>query len=585
MRKLRCTVCNYVYDEKKEGKAFSGLPPGWTCPVCNASKDAFVLLSDTAKDKPSEGRTVSDVLVEQMAEWGVRYVFGIPGTSSLGLVDAIRRNSGLKYYQVRHEQTAAFMASAYGKLTGHVAACLTVAGPGATNLATGLYDAALDRSPVLALTGLVKRHLIGPGSFQEIDQHSFFEPICVFNKTLMTEDQTTMLTTLAIKHALIDRGVSHLSVPNDVQKLPCDADVLPMHGRIPNRSISASNHLIEQAASIIDKAARPVVIAGFGASGQGDKLLRLARKISSPVVTTFRGKGVLDEDDALYVGSHGTIGSTAAARLVRDSDLLVVVGSSFSEMTQIPAKPTIQIDIDPMMIAKNSPVEVGLWGNSSEVLPRLAEAVKERRRPAYLEEIAKLREEWAAMLDREADPSRTPIRPQYIMKVLNDRLAGDAVISLDVGENGWWFGRNFRMKGKQKMVMSGYLASMGAGLPGALMAQIVYPDRQVVCITGDGGFSMVMGDFLTAVKYELPITVFLLNNKQLGMIAQEQKVESYPNWQTDLQNCDYAEYARNCGGVGVTVADPGLLDSAVQEALSSEQPVIVDIDTDPRRFV
>lgn len=585
MRKLRCTVCNYVYDEKKEGKAFSGLPPGWTCPVCNASKDAFVLLSDTAKDKPSEGRTVSDVLVEQMAEWGVRYVFGIPGTSSLGLVDAIRRNSGLKYYQVRHEQTAAFMASAYGKLTGHVAACLTVAGPGATNLATGLYDAALDRSPVLALTGLVKRHLIGPGSFQEIDQHSFFEPICVFNKTLMTEDQTTMLTTLAIKHALIDRGVSHLSVPNDVQKLPCDADVLPMHGRIPNRSISASNHLIEQAASIIDKAARPVVIAGFGASGQGDKLLRLARKISSPVVTTFRGKGVLDEDDALYVGSHGTIGSTAAARLVRDSDLLVVVGSSFSEMTQIPAKPTVQIDIDPMMIAKNSPVEVGLWGNSSEVLPRLAEAVKAMRRPAYLEEIAKLREEWAAMLDREADPSRTPIRPQYIMKVLNDRLAGDAVISLDVGENGWWFGRNFRMKGKQKMVMSGYLASMGAGLPGALMAQIVYPDRQVVCITGDGGFSMVMGDFLTAVKYELPITVFLLNNKQLGMIAQEQKVESYPNWQTDLQNCDYAEYARNCGGVGVTVADPGLLDSAVQEALSSEQPVIVDIDTDPRRFV
>jgi len=585
MIRLRCTVCNYIYDEEKEAMLFSELVDDWACPVCNAAKSAFVSLSEIRKEEPRKPRTVSDVLIEQMAEWGIKFVFGIPGTSSLGLVDAIRKNEKLKYIQVRHEQTAAFMASAYGKLTGHIAACLTIAGPGATNLATGLYDAKLDHSPVLALTGLVKRRLIGPGSFQEIDQHSFFEPICVFNQTLMSEDQTTMLTTLAIKHALVDRGVSHISIPNDLQKLPCEAIILPMEGRIPNINIMQCELLISQAASVIDEAKRPVIISGFGALGQGEKLLRLAQKISSPIVTTFRGKGVIDEDNELYVGSHGTIGSTAAARLVRESDLLIVIGSSFSDMTQIPEKRMVQIDMNPMMIAKNHPVEIGLWGNSSEILPQMVKSVREKKNEDYRTEIAKLKEEWMDLLGREADPSRIPVRPQYIIKVLNEKIDSNAIISLDVGENGWWFGRNFLMKHTQKMVMSGYLASMGTGLPGALAAQLAYPEKQVVCITGDGGFSMVMEDFLTAVKYQLPVKVFLFNNKQLGMIMQEQKVEDYPNWQTDLHNCDFAQYAQNCGGIGLIVRDPKELESATEKALSLNKPVIVDIRTDPRRFV
>jgi len=585
MRKLRCTVCNYIYDEEKEGRVFTELPDVWRCPVCNAPKTAFVVISKKTREESRGTMTVSDVLVEQMAAWGIIYVFGIPGTSSLGLLEAVRKNEKLRYIQVRHEQTAAFMASAYGKLTGHVAACLTVAGPGATNLATGLYDAKLDHSPVLALTGLVKRQLIGPGSFQEIDQHSFFEPICVFNKVLMSEDQTTTLTTLAIKHALIERGVSHISIPNDIQKMPCDADIVPMEGRIPNRNISQCDHLIEEAAMVINQAKRPVIISGFGALPHGEKVLELARKISAPVVTTFRGKGVIDEDDDLYIGSHGTIGSTAATELVRRSDLLIVVGSSFSDMTQIPPMKMIQIDIDPMMIAKNYPVEVSLWGNSSEILPKLTEAVEERTSRDYLAEISVLKKEWIDMIMKEADPSRIPIRPQYIIKVLNDKIANDAIISLDVGDNGWWFGRNFWMKHTQKMVMSGYLASMGTGLPGAMAAQLAFPEKQVICITGDGGFAMVMGDFLTAVKYELPVKIFLFNNKQLAMIMQEQRFENYQNWQTDLHNCNFAEYAEISGGLGIKVTHPKELESAVKKALLSQNPVIVDIDTDPRRFL
>jgi pyruvate oxidase len=592
MAKYRCTVCNYVYDEEVEGVKFDDLPEDWRCPVCNSPKSAFIFLckgtlcEEELKEAELEDEsTVSDVLVRQMVEWGVKYVFGIPGTSALGVVEAIRKNKDIKYVQVRHEQAAAFMASAYGKLTGHVAACLTIAGPGATNLATGLYDAELDHSPVLALTGMVTRQLIGPGSFQEIDQYSFFEPLTVFNKILMSPDQTTTLTTLAIKHALIQRGVSHIGIPNDVQKLPYTSTVIPFKKRMSNSASSQPDFLIKKAAEVIDQAEKPVVIAGFGAMGHGDELLKFAEKIKAPITTTFRGKGVIDEYHPLYVGSHGTIGSTASAALVEGADLLIIVGSSFSEMTQIPEKKTVQIDIDPLMIARRYPVEAALLGNCSELLPQLKNKVKNKDNDDYLEEIGKLKKKWLDLLREEADPSKTPIRPQYIIKVLNEKLADDAVIALDVGENCWWFGRNFWMKKTQKMLMSGYLASMGFGLPAALTAQIVYPEKQVICITGDGGFSMVMAEFMNAVKYHLPVKVFVFNNSQLGMIMQEQKVENYPNWNTELYNCSFADYADNCGGLGITVKSPDELPGAVEKALKSDKPVIMDIETDPRRFI
>src|SRR4030066_163611 len=454
MAKYRCTVCNYIYDEEKEGKKFSELPGDWRCPVCNSPKTVFVLLSDVGEEL-NENTTVSDVLVGQMAEWGIRYVFGLPGTSSLGIVEAIRKNKKINYIQVRHEQTAAFMASAHGKLTGNVSACLTIAGPGATNLSTGLYDAKLDHSPVLALTGLVERQFIGPGSFQEIDQHSFFEPICVFNKVLMSEDQTTKLVTLAIKHALIERGVSHISIPNDVQKLPYSTKILPVEGRIPNRAISPSPYLVKKAASLIDKADRPVIISGFGALKNGENLLEFAKKITAPIVTTFRGKGVINENHELYTGSHGGIGSTCASKLVQQSDLLIIFGCFFSDMTQIPEKRMVQVDIDPMMIAKNYPVAFGLWGNCSEVIPALIKEVKVKKNNGYLAQIIKLKKEWLDLLEKEADSTNKPIRPQYIIKGLNEKISDDAIISLDEGENGWWFGRNFQMKKTQKMGIGG----------------------------------------------------------------------------------------------------------------------------------
>ena len=585
MAKYRCTVCNYIFDEEKEGYAFDELPDNWRCPVCNSPLNSFVLLSEGEVELEEGEATVSEILVAQMVEWGIKYVFGIPGTSSLGVVDAIRKSKDLKYIQVRHEQTAAFMASAYGKLTGHPAACLTVAGPGATNLATGLYDASLDHSPVLALTGMLKRQLIGPGSFQEIDQQSFFESITVYNKVLMSEEQTTTLITNAIKHAILDKGVAHIGIPKDVQEIPHTARTIPFEGSFPNEAITQPMFLILQAAQAINQSKRPVIVSGFGAITQGENILELAEKITAPIVTTFRGKGVVDEDNEYYVGSHGDIGSTAATDLVLNSDLLIVIGSSFSDMTHLPEKRAIQIDIDPLMIGRQYPVEVGLYGNSAEILPQLLDLVQENRKDDYLEEIRELKMEWLDLLDEEADGGLTPIRPQYIIKVLNEKLDDDAVITLDTGENAWWFGRNFWMKKTQKMIMSGYLGTMGIGLPAALAAQLIYPERQVVCITGDGGFSMVMADFVTAVRNDLPIKLFLFNNHQLAMIMQEQMVEKFPNWETELYNPDFAAYARDCGGVGINVKDPQELPGAVDKALSIDKPVIVDIETDPRRFI
>ena len=229
----------------------------------------------------------------------------------------------------------------------------------------------------------------------------------------------------------------------------------------------------------------------------------MASKISAPIIATFRAKGVVDEHEPLYVGCHGGVGSTAAADLMQKADLLIAIGSSFSDLSLIPQKKTVQIDINPLMIARRYPVEAGLLGNSAVLIPKLTEKAQEKKNADYLAEIARLKQDWLNQLEKEADANMKPIRPQYIIKVLNEKIADDAVISLDVGENCWWFGRNFMMKKSQKMVMSGTLATMGFGLPGALAAALAYPERQIVCLTGDGGLTMVLGDFLTALKYQV----------------------------------------------------------------------------------
>jgi len=528
-------------------------------------------------------RTVSEVLVDQLAAWGVEYVFGLPGMSCLGVVDAIRKHEKIRFVRVRHEESAALMASAYAKLTGKVGVCLTIAGPGATNLITGLYDAKMDRAPVLALTGQVRLQYIGPGGFQEIDQDVLFNSFCVFNKTINSKEQTVELVTLALRHALMERGVAHLAIPNDVQKGVLEAEIEPMEGRIPDFSI-VNTELVDRAARLLNEAEQPVILAGWGARGHGYKLLKLAERLQAPIVTTFRAKGVVPEDYELALGVLGDVGTPMARKFVDAADLLLVCGSSFSEKTNIPQKRIIQVDFDPMNLAKEFPIEAPILGECGVVLEHLLAKVQERAANlGLLEEVKREKANWLAQLDKEADPKAAPLRAPFIMKVLRETIDPAAIVTIDVGDNSFWVGRNMVMA-QQTLLMSGYLATMGFGLPAAIAAKLAAPDKQVVCITGDGGFAQVMGEFMTAVEQDLKIVVVILNNRELAMISLEQRVEGYPKFATELENTNFADYAISCGGCGFTVHEPMELKAVMEHVLHGRKPAIVDIATDPKRF-
>lgn len=530
-------------------------------------------------------QTVADIIVRQLETWGVKFVYGIPGETELAIVDAIRRSENIKFILVRHEQVAAFMASAYAKLTGDVGVCLTIAGPGATNLITGLYDAKMDRAPVLALTGQIGLQFIGTGAFQEIDQHALFEAVSDFNHIVDSPEQAPELIVLAMKHAILNGIVSHLSVPKNVQNMPIlpNVRVKPKEGRLPDRKSMPPLEIIDAAVSAIATAKNPVIVVGYGARGQRDTILKIGEKIGAPIATTYKGKGLIPEDHDLAVGVIGSIGTDASKRVVYGADLLLVVGSSFSEHTSLPSHiKTVQVDIDPMMIGRKFPIHVGLLGDVTVILPELLKKLPEMKNENYREHVAVIKKQWEEKKQKEIESDTAPIRGPQIMRALQDLVESDAIISNDIGDNTLWFSRNF-VATNQTILISGYVGSMGFGLPAALSAKLTFPEKQVVCTTGDGGFTMVMGDFATAVGNDLPVTVVLLNNGKLDMIEYEQDEGRYPHFATDLSPIDFAKYAECCGGLGFKVQHPSELRNTLKQALSSKKPSIVDIVTDPRR--
>lgn len=537
--------------------------------------------------EPERRRTVSDVMVETMINWGVSHVFGMVGHSNLGFADAMRRaeeRGELTFIGVRHEGAASFAASAYGKLTGRLAACFGIAGPGSTNLLTGLYDAKADRAPALAVSGQVPSKVMGRGAFQDLDLGAAFADVARYSETALPESDHAELTALACKTALLERDVAHLILPDEVQYQP--APGVPAGGpagRMGSRKIRPPAEALQQALDLLGRSRRPVIVVGAGARFAMEPIISLAERLGSPALTTFKAKGFISDRHPLGAGVLGRSGTPVASWLMNESDAVLVFGASFSNHTGIADyKPIIQVDDDPAALGRFHPVEVPVQGEAGETARLLLEHCPGSLRTADQREDAARR--WAIWRaeksSREADLSRAGISAAAVFAAMTRQVDSRAVICADVGNNTYSFGRYFEAD-RQDVLMSGYLGAIGFGYPAAMGAWAAAPDRQIVAVTGDGGFGQYMGELTTAVKYGMNITHLLLNNHSLGKISKEQRDGGYQEWQTGLRNPDFAAYAELCGAFGLRVTDPARLDDAFAQALSHPGPALVEIIQDP----
>ncbi len=538
--------------------------------------------------------TVTDVMARTLTRWGVRNVFGMVGHSNLGLADALRREEEagrLRYVGIRHEGAASFACSAYGKLTGRPAACLGIAGPGATNLLTGLWDANVDRSPAIALTGQVDTQVLGPGAFQEIDLQAAFGKVAQWAQPVLHGSKHAELVNLACKSAILNRGVSHLIFPDEVQTLPAPRDAEPggPEGRVPSRAIAPPADAVDAAVSLLTGSRRPVIIVGHGARFDMPAVLELAGLLRCPVITTFKGKGLVSDDDPHGCGVLGRSGTPIASWFMNESDALLVLGASFSNHTGItPKKPTIQVDQDAMTLGKFHAVDVPVLGEIAATVGVLHERLAGRVDSE--DQLPQIAERWrlwrAEKASRRRDDRGSGLNSASIFEALTRHVPEDAILAVDVGNNTYSFGRYFECA-RQSVLMSGYLGSIGFALPAAMGAWAAtqeddprFRGRKVVSISGDGGFGQYMAELLTLVKYGMDITHVLLNNDQLGKITKEQRAGNWDVWQTSLHNPSFAEYARICGAQGFRVEKREQLDTFLPEALSHPGPSLVEIVSD-----
>ncbi len=565
----------------------SGKPPGGyddgvcTYPVEQREDGVYVGLAPESEPV----RTVTDAMVETMVNWGVTHVFGMVGHSNLGLADAIRKQEELgklRFIGIRHEGAASFAASAFAKLTGRPAACFSIAGPGATNLLTGLWDAKVDRAPILALTGQVDSQVLGPGAFQEVDLKTAFQGVTAFSHVVLSESKHTELMTLALKNALLKRDVAHLIFPDEVQTLPAkDVPASGPEGRITPLEIAPPAASMERMKTMIRAAKRPVIIVGHGARFNMPAITQLAERLHAPVVTTFKGKGLISDHHPLGCGVLGRSGTPIASWFMNESDLLIVFCASFSNHTGItPKKPTIQVDFDAMALGKFHKVDLPVWGEISVVADHLLQHLGPVSPLDQREEIAHRWKIWRAeKAKRERDDRGNGINSASVFAAMNRHIPENAVIAVDVGNNTYSFGRYFECR-QQSVLMSGYLGSIGFGYPAAMGAWCAAPDRPTICLTGDGGFGQYMGELTTAVKYNMNITHVLINNNQLGKITKEQRAGEFDVWKTSLHNPNFAQFAEICGALGIRVSRKAQLDEALQKGLAHEGPALIEVLAD-----
>lgn len=534
-------------------------------------------------------RNISDLMVETMINWGVDRVFGMVGHSNLGLADAIRRqeeNGKLKYIGIRHEGAASFAASAYGKLTGKPAACFAIAGPGSTNMFTGLWDAKVDRAPILALTGQVATQVVGTGNFQEIDLVRAFNTVADFNHRVEHRSKHSEIMSLAIKHAILKRDVSHLTFPDEVQTLAVKDDEKAQNpeGRMTPMDIAPPAGSFNNALGLLKEAKRPVIIVGHGSRFHMDAITELAEMINSPILTTFKGKGQISDSHPLGCGVLGRSGTPIASYFMNESDLLLVIGASFSNHTGItPKKTTIQIDFDPLALSKFHKIDVAVWGEISVTVGMLKRELSNftSNKVDQKIEIAKRWKIWRKEKKKRLTEERGQgVSSIAVFNALTKLAPQNAILCVDVGNNAYSLGRYFESK-NHTFLMSGYLGSIGFAFPAAMGAwAAVGTDRPIIAVAGDGGFCQYLAELTTAVKYNMPIKTIILNNNELGKISKEQRAGEFDVWATDLVNPDFSAYANSCGALGIKITDKSQIEVAFEKLFKHDGPALVEIKTD-----
>ena len=547
-----------------------------------------------------EDLKTGDIVAEALIDWKVDVVFGIPGDSINGFIEALRvRKDKIKFVLVRHEESAALMACGYAKYTGKLGVCTSIAGPGAIHLLNGLYDAKADNTPVIVITGGTSTDLMNSSFQQDVNLLNLFSDVAVYNSMIGSPRQAEMAVDIACRTAYVRRGVSHLNIPTDIQEQKLEGHYsrhkVPGHtSDIYVAPISADRLMIEKAAEILNNGKKIVMLVGQGALNASEEVITTAQKLNSPIIKAMLGKAVVPDDHPYTLGGIGFLGTEPSSDAMAESDTLFMIGTSFPYIEYLPRPGQavgIQIDIKPEKIGLRYPVKIGLIGDSKQVLSQLIPLLIDRRSRSmdidpsleFLESKQQAMKKWNEILTEQSTREGEPIKPQVVAAAVSEELDDDAIISVDSGINTCWAARFLKIKSGMKFSGSGSLATMGCGVPYAIAAKIAYPERQSIAFVGDGGFTMLMSEFATAVQYQLPIKVIVLNNKILGMIRWEQMAFlGNPEYGIEFSQIDFVKIAEACGGKGFSITKMEEVKPIIHEALMEKHvPVIVDAHVDP----
>lgn len=541
--------------------------------------------------------TVAAMVVEALAGLGVKTVWGVVGDALNPLTDAIRTHDGIDWIGVRHEEVAAFAAGAQAQLTGSLGVCAGTVGPGSIHLLNGLYDAKKSHAPLLAICGQVPSGEIGSDFFQEVNNDVLFADVALFAHTVTSVEQMPYLLEQAVNAALTGRGVAVLSIPGDIGGAQLPAEATPKFVDVA-APLAPHPQALDRVAAVLNQARRVTMLVGAGARDARDLVLATARTLGSPMVLTLKAKEGLEETNEFQVGQAGLIGNPAAAHALERCEVLLMVGTDFPYRDSYPVgKRVIQIDAAGAHIGRRTPVDVGVVGDAGLSLAGLLPLLREQTDQAHLLDARTRYQAWTKRHAGLADPAHDShlvgrvraiadnpghaIRPEAVAAAI-DRLAGqDTIFTSDTGMSTVWLARYVTMSGSRRLLGSYNLGSMANAMPQALGASALERTRQVIAFCGDGGLSMLLGDLLTAVAYELPVKLVVFNNGRLGMVKLEQEQTGLPEFGTVLANPDLAEVGRACGLHGIRVTDPNRLEAAISEALAHEGPVLLDVVTNP----